>query len=104
MGDASSEKVKVQSVWLAIGVVISIVVLLVESFVIASLWRWFVVPIGFHPITWPTALGLNLLFNVMLTHTYVKRTHEESAYDAVYALVRALSAYAIAALVHVASL
>jgi hypothetical protein len=77
-------------VWLFGAFPLSVISYWLKPLAVMLLWRWYLVPLGVHAITWATAFGLNV-FTFMMRYEWTakdtaKLTNEqkfESAFGAV---------------------
>lgn len=55
------------SIFSVVGITIfaTIVTLFLNSFVMISLWGWFLIPLGFPTITYPMAIGISLIISLL---------------------------------------
>lgn len=70
-------------------------VFIFEPWIIAALWRWYVVPLGVRPIGWATAFGLNALIAVFTFRWPGERTAEENMTAAFATLFTSVFAFCI---------
>jgi len=75
--------------------------LVVEAWIVAKLWSWFVVPLGVHPLAWAQAAGLEILVVTVVPHRQGNmQTFDEWIERFGSAFGDALSALGIGALIH----
>lgn len=88
--------------WYLIGIVLTVVCCIVKGACGATMWRWFVVPLGVPSISIAQAIGISMICTIMIGHHSNKKIEggEELCTYAFAQIVAVILLFAVSAIVN----